>query len=345
MSIRVVVVDDSAFMRKIISDKISQIKGIDVCGIARDGQSALKMIEKQQPDVITLDIEMPGLNGLETLKIIKERFNIPVIMLSSHSGEDMTITSLELGAMDFIEKPQNLLKIEADFVAELELKIKSISKANVLLTETKSVQSPLTDNNEAVFPKKIRAIVIGASTGGPRALMQLIKYIPADLRIPILIVQHMPAGFTTSFSKRLNQEAQVPVVEAVDNELIQGGKVYIAPGNHHLRLEDGRIKLGSPEEAKAHGVRPAVDYLFETAAQCYQKELVGIILTGMGNDGTAGLRVIKELGGYTIAQDQKSSVVFGMPRRAIESHVIDEIGNLEEIGERLNWMIRVKQWR
>lgn len=337
MTINVLVVDDSAFMRKIIADQIKTLNGIEVCGIARSGEDALRVIPKYKPDVITLDIEMPGLNGLETLKLIKKEYGIPVIMLSSHAGEDITIEALELGAMDFIEKPQNLIEIAADFAAELARKLNSIDES----TTSKVVPKP-SQKATRQFPTRIRGIVIGASTGGPRALMNLIKQIPAELKIPIFIVQHMPAGFTRSFAKRLDQEAAVKVVEAEDGMMIAGGTVYLAPGNFHLRLKGKQISLS--HEGKIHGVRPAVDYLFESAGPIYRQELVGIILTGMGNDGTDGMTIIKEMGAYTMAQDQESSVVFGMPRRAIEANVVDEVASLNEIGERLNWMIKVKQW-
>lgn len=336
MTINVLVVDDSAFMRKIIVDQITSLSGIEVCGIARSGEEALRLIPKYQPDVITLDIEMPGLNGLETLRLIKKDYGIPVIMLSSHAGEDITIEALELGAMDFIEKPQNLMKVEGDFAVELARKLRSIVESGVAQPVVGCVQK------DRQFPTRVKAIVIGASTGGPRALMTLIRRIPAGLSIPIFIVQHMPAGFTRSFAKRLNQEAAVTVVEAEDGAVITGGTVYLAPGDCHLRIKDDQLSLS--KESKIHGVRPAVDYLFESAAPFYRQELVGIILTGMGNDGAEGMAVIKEMGGYTIAQDQASSVVFGMPRRAIEANVIDEVASLNEIGERLNWMIKVKQW-
>lgn len=338
MAIKVLVVDDSAFMRKIIVDQIKSLDGLEVCGIARSGEDALRLIPKYKPDVVTLDIEMPGLNGLETLKLIRQEHGVPVIMLSSHAGEDITIEALELGARDFIEKPQNLAKIEGDFANELGSKLGTV----VERVPTKVVDQALMSKITSHFPLKLKGIVIGASTGGPRALMNVIQQIPAELAIPIFIVQHMPAGFTRSFAKRLNQEASVNVVEAEDGMAIVGGTVYLAPGDYHMRIEGNQLKLS--RESKVHGVRPAVDYLFQSAASSYGRELVGIILTGMGNDGAKGLAAIKEQGGYGIAQDQTSSVVFGMPRRAIEAGVVDEVASLTEIGERLNWMIKVKQW-
>lgn len=344
MSIKVLVIDDSAFMRKIISDTINKISECEVVGIARDGESSLPQIRKLKPDIITLDIEMPGMNGLETLKKIKAEFDIPVIMLSSHSGEEMTIASLEIGAMDFIEKPENLFSISSDFESELKQKLTSISATKPTKQRTPSENRQKRRIQNRNLPSSVKAIVIGASTGGPRALMRLIKYIPSSLKIPIVIVQHMPSGFTLSFSKRLNQEANVNVVEARDNMILKGGTVYIAPGDYHLRIKSGRIKL-TEDEAKIHGVRPAVDYLFESASVEYGENLAAIILTGMGNDGTIGMKKIKALKGYTIAQDEETSVVFGMPRRAIESGVVDSILSLDEIGDQLNVLIEEKQWK
>lgn len=337
MTIKIMVVDDSAFMRKVISDQINNISGMTVCTTARSGEDALNKIPKFLPDLITLDIEMIGMNGLETLEKIKSHYDIPVIMISSHTGEEMTISCLEKGAMDFVEKPINLLKIEKSFTDELASKIKSI----VQTTEIRSVHYSKVGDKKGLFPSKINAIVIGASTGGPKALMQLIKTIPSNLKFPIFIVQHMPKGFTKSFSRRLDQEAKVKVVEAKQGELIKPGIVYIAPGDYHMKIENKKIQL--TQEEKIHSVRPAVDPLFESASKIYGNQLVGILLTGMGNDGAIGMKYVSEAKGYTIAQDKASSIVFGMPRRAIELGVIDEILSLHEIEEKLNWMIKVRQ--
>lgn len=338
MSIQIMVVDDSAFMRKVISDQINGIKDVSVCVTARSGEDALLKLKKHKPDLITLDIEMTGMNGLETLEQIKSLYNIPVIMLSSHSGEELTINCLEKGAMDFVEKPSNISKIEASFAVELGSKIKSIVSMPEIKLETKMVN----EKSNALFPLKVKGIVIGASTGGPKALMQLIKYIPSTLNVPIFIVQHMPKGFTTSFSKRLNQEAAVEVVEASHGELIRPGVVYLAPGDYHMTIDGRSIQLTNQIE-KIHSVRPAVDPLFESAANVYGRSLIGIILTGMGSDGALGMKAISNVNGFNIAQDRETSVVYGMPRRATELGVVDEVLSLEMIGEKLNWMIRVRQ--
>lgn len=331
--------DDSPFMRKIITETIASIVGLEVIGTARNGRDALKAIPQLQPDVITLDIEMPGLNGLETLEIIKKEHAIPVIMMSSFSGEDNTIAALDLGAMDFIEKPNDIRNQSDLFKNEVADKIKPLfeQKRNEMPIEKSLLQS---NDLEKRLPKKVKAIAIGASTGGPKALFSIIRSLPENLKFPIFIVQHMPKGFTTSFSKRLDKESTATVVEAEEGMAIKDGVVYVAPGGYHMVIENNRIKLN--EADKIHGVRPAVDYLFETAAEAYGNELVSFILTGMGQDGTRGLDKIKKAGGFTVAQNRETSIVYGMPGNAVQKGVIDEIASLKEISELINWMIRMR---
>lgn len=331
--------DDSPFMRKIITETITSIDGLEVIGTARNGRDALKAIPQLQPDVITLDIEMPGLNGLETLEIIKKEHNVPVIMMSSFSGEDNTIAALDLGAMDFIEKPHDIRNQSEVFKNEVADKIKPLFEQKKM---DMPVEKSLLQINglEKRLPKKIKAITIGASTGGPKALFSIIRSLPENLSFPIFIVQHMPKGFTTSFSKRLDKESNATVVEAEEGMAIKGGIVYVAPGGYHMLIENNRIKLN--EADKIHGVRPAVDYLFETAATAYGSNLASFILTGMGQDGASGLAEIKKAGGFTVAQNRETSIVYGMPGNAVQKGVIDEIASLNEISELINWMIRMR---
>ncbi len=331
--------DDSPFMRKIITETITSIDGLEVIGTARNGRDALKAIPQLQPDVITLDIEMPGLNGLETHEIIKKEHNVPVIMMSSFSGEDNTIAALDLGAMDFIEKPHDIRNQSEVFKNEVADKIKPLFEQKKM---DMPVEKSLLQINglEKRLPKKIKAITIGASTGGPKALFSIIRSLPENLSFPIFIVQHMPKGFTTSFSKRLDKESNATVVEAEEGMAIKGGIVYVAPGGYHMLIENNRIKLN--EADKIHGVRPAVDYLFETAAAAYGSNLASFILTGMGQDGASGLAEIKKAGGFTVAQNRETSIVYGMPGNAVQKGVIDEIASLNEISELINWMIRMR---
>jgi two-component system chemotaxis response regulator CheB len=312
---------------------------LEVIGTARNGRDALKAIPQVQPDVITLDIEMPGLNGLETLEIIKKEHNVPVIMMSSFSGEDNTIAALDLGAMDFIEKPHDIRHQSEVFKNEVADKIKPLFEQKKM---DMPVEKSLLQINglEKRLPKKIKAITIGASTGGPKALFSIIRSLPDNLSFPIFIVQHMPKGFTTSFSKRLDKESNATVVEAEEGMAIKGGIVYVAPGGYHMLIENNRIKLN--EADKIHGVRPAVDYLFETAAAAYGSNLASFILTGMGQDGASGLAEIKKAGGFTVAQNRETSIVYGMPGNAVQKGVIDEIASLNEISELINWMIRMR---
>lgn len=331
---RLMIVDDSAFMRKIISDSLQDANDIEVVGIGRNGLDALEKIPTLKPDIISLDIEMPKLNGIETLKEIKKNYDIPVIMLSSIKKTEVTIEALEIGAIDFIEKPENLNENLEEFKKDLELKINTIIGSKVIKTQTRKKPT------KRASVSKVDALVIGTSTGGPKALVALIEKFPTPINMPIFIVQHMPKGFTLSFAERLDRITSLKVVEAADNMRIENGTIYIAPGDFHMRLENGRIKLS--QEEKVHGVRPAVDYLFQSAAEIYKDRLVGVILTGMGRDGTNGMRYIKRSGGSTIAQDEASSVVFGMPGSAIENKVVDEVLSLEDISKTLNKILRVK---
>ncbi|MFL2104988.1 chemotaxis response regulator protein-glutamate methylesterase [Desemzia sp. FAM 23991] len=347
MSIKVFIVDDSPFMRKIFSDILSDTAGLEVIGTSRSGRDTIRRLDTLKPDIILMDVNMPGLSGFEALKLIKEKTSIRIIMMSSQGGEDVTIKALESGAEDFIGKPQDLKNTSTEFKKELEYRIKSLFKNEWVRKEKPLKKNPPVRkriSEKTVFsnqdlPKKVEAITIGASTGGPRALMQLIPLFPADLSIPVLVVQHMPAGFTASFANRLNAESNVTVVEAVDGLPVEKGVVYIAPGNYHMIVENKTIRLLSTP--KMHGVRPAVDILFESVAKEYGSKVLGVILTGMGYDGTQGLYDIKAAGGYSLAQDEETSVVYGMPKNAVENGVVDQCIGLKEISEILNQMIKV----
>lgn len=332
MPIKLLIVDDSAFMRRIISDIAEEIDGVEVVGIARNGLEALEKIPKLDPDIITLDIEMPKLNGIETLKQIKKSYKIPVIMLSSLTGTDVTIEALQIGAFDFIEKPSDLNSNISNFKQEFEIKLKSVFGKSPV----KKISNLSKCNNNQC--NNIKAVVIATSTGGPKALVSLISKLPDRIKTPIFIVQHMPKGFTTSLANRMNNESKIKVVEAEEGMLIENNRVYLAPGDYHMTLEGNRIRINSGD--KLHGVRPAADYLFKTAALLYKENLMGIILTGMGKDGTEGMTTIKQHGGYNIAQSEETCVVYGMPGSAVSKGVIDEILDLEDISIQLNKLIK-----
>ena len=238
---KILVVDDSAFMRKIISEQINNIPGFTVVATAHDGEASLYKIERFKPDAITLDVEMPGMNGLETLKKIKEKWDIPVFMLSSATGQDITIAALEAGAIDFIEKPLNLRENASEFQQNLTRHLEAVFKRKTKPTIQSRTNHKI--NGSTNIPKiKRDAIVIGASTGGPQALLKIIELLPSYLTIPIFIVQHMPRGFTTSFAERLNKHSKRPVVEAKDGEKIEAGRVYLAPGDYHMLIHGDVIQ-------------------------------------------------------------------------------------------------------
>jgi two-component system chemotaxis response regulator CheB len=335
MAIRVLVVDDSAFMRKIISDMLNDIDGVQVVATARDGKTAIEIISRESLDIITLDVEMPGMDGLETLKRIKESSKVPVMMLSSNNKPETTIEALELGALDFIEKPVDIRTNITEIKIELEEKIKSLVGHKV---ETTQVNENPNRGQKTSRLRKFNALVIGASTGGPKALVHLVSRLPESIKIPVFIVQHMPKGFTTSLADRMDKESLVRVVEAKDNMPIVPGTVYLAPGDYHMVLTKGRIKLD--EGDKIHGVRPAVDHLFNSATEIYGENLLGVILTGMGKDGADGMVKIKEKGGYNIVQNKETCTVYGMPGSAVAKGVVDQILSLEDISQAINGMVR-----
>lgn len=353
MQVKLMVVDDSAFMRKIVSDAASKVHGVTVVGTARNGLDAIENIERYRPDVITMDIEMPKMNGIDALKIIKKEYpEIEVIMLSSHSkeGSEVTMEALALGALDFIEKSSD--RGDTSFItSQLEAKLLALDliekpflrKERVVERRTsKREQRELRELNSSFDFKKVKALVLGASTGGPKILFNIVKGIPKDINMPVFLVQHMPKGFTKSFAERMDSESPLKVVEAEDQMLIQNNVVYVAPGDYHMLIEGNRIVLN--QKAKLHGVRPAVDFLFESATRQYGGDLLGIILTGMGKDGAAGFMSIKEAGGYTLAQNKETCVVYGMPGYAVSSGVVDEVLSPEEIVDVINKIVKVKKW-
>lgn len=338
MNIKVMIVDDSAFMRKIISDAVNHMDGVNVVGIARNGVEALEKIPILKPDLITLDIEMPKMNGLDALKEIKRKYKVPVIMLSSQSGIDTTIEALELGAEDFIEKPKDLQSIVSSFEEELEMKIKSVACKDNRCEEKKvepvRVRKPI--SNKSI--KRIDAIAIAASTGGPRALVELIGELEYGFNIPIFIVQHMPKGFTKSFAERLNRESNYKVVEAEDGMMVERNTIYVAPGDYHMIVKNKRIKTNM--DPKIHGVRPAADHLFKSVAEEYGGNTLGVVLTGMGKDGAEGVVDIYNAGGYNIAQSQRTCAVYGMPLNAVEKNVVDDILDLQDMPQFINKMVK-----
>jgi len=343
MRIKVLVVDDSAFMRKVISDMLISDPTIDVVGTAKNGKDALEKIEVYQPDVITMDIEMPILDGLSALKTIMATTPRPVIMLSSltKKGADETLKALDYGAFDFITKPSSLIRVSTPEVRdELLGKIKTASKTKMSKPKKPTVFKP--QIHQSVYRgvsspegstqfKKL--IAIGTSTGGPRALQDVIPLIPKNIDAGIVIVQHMPPGFTKSLAERLDSMSQIHVKEAEQGDIIKSGCAYLAPGDSHLKVyKQGSqfvIKLDDSDRVSGH--KPSVDAMMYSIAALNDRNVIGVIMTGMGADGAKGLSELKTKNAYIIAQDEESCVVFGMPKSTIKLGVVDKVASLSNI--------------
>lgn len=334
--IRVLVVDDSAFMRFAITKHLNEATGILVVGSARDGVEALELIPKLNPDVITLDVEMPRLDGLGTLRRIMADFPRPVIMLSSLTveGARETVQALTAGAVDFIPKPSNKANIETVMV-EVIAKIRKVVRARVYKiagdsSEKNQVRASTASRNVRSLRSSDKIVVIGSSTGGPRALNTVIPQLPANLPAAILIVQHMPVGFTRSLAERLDSISQISVKEAEPGDRPEVGRALLAPGGFHMVLDrEGQISLN--QNPTVHGVRPAIDVTMISVAQRFGASTIGVVLTGMGSDGTNGSSLIHSLGGLVIAEDESTAVVWGMPRSVYEAGATNEVVPLPDV--------------
>jgi two-component system chemotaxis response regulator CheB len=333
--IRVLVVDDSALMRKLIPAILARDSSIEVVGTAMDGAFALKKIEELDPDVVTLDLEMPRMDGMETLRLIMRRAPLPVILFSTHSKEGgyATLKALALGAVDFLQKPKDAAAGHLDQIADqLIEKIKVAKRASGRKLPAAVVQEApaLKKGTRATLPPR-RVIAVGISTGGPNALQFVLSNIPADFLSTILVVQHMPEGFTEMFAKRLDECCALEVHEARSGDLLLAGRVLICPGNRHMmvrRMPRGDMVVLS-DGPPVNGHRPSADVLFHSVAQEFGLTSVGIIMTGMGDDGAEGLGAIKAAGGMTVAQSEDTCVVSGMPHSAIVKGYANKIIPLE----------------
>ncbi|MGA2811617.1 MAG: chemotaxis response regulator protein-glutamate methylesterase, partial [Candidatus Acidiferrum sp.] len=322
--IRVLVVDDSALMRKLIPAILSRDPDIEVVGTAMDGSFALKKIEELRPDVVTLDLEMPRMDGMETLSMIMRRAPMPVVILSTppKEGASFTLKALALGAVDFIAKPHNAASGNLDSIAEsLIEKIKIAKRASGSKLPPANLPEPRTNVRKAVRPASParKIIAIGISTGGPNALEFLLSQLPADFTAAITIVQHMPEGFTEMFARRLDDCSSLFVQEARSGDMLLAGRVLLCPGNRHLtvrRMPRGDMVVLS-DAPPVNGHRPSADVLFHSVAQEFGSQSIGLLMTGMGEDGAEGLGAIKASGGFTVAQSEDTCVVAGMPRAAI----------------------------
>jgi two-component system chemotaxis response regulator CheB len=344
-SINVVVIDDSAFMRKSISMMLESDPGIKVIATARDGQDGINKIREFRPDIVTLDIEMPVLDGLSALRIIMKEIPLPVIMISSltSEGAQATLDALNLGAVDFIPKELSYVSVDIKKIREeLISKVKTIVRSRPFRLRAPLPLRPVSRPSGPVgsgwtIPagsgKKLKAVVLGISTGGPFALLQTIPKLPVDFPLGIAIVQHMPPRFTKSLAERLDSLSALNVREAADGDPLEPGMVLVAPGGQHMtfrRKGGGVVATIGPEPSNTI-YKPCADIMFTSAAEVFNGPLLGVIMTGMGKDGLEGLKLIKKKGGLVIAQDEESCVVYGMPRAAVEGGVTDAVLPLEGI--------------
>lgn len=380
--LKAIVIDDSALYRKILSDLLSEIPEVELLGTAPNGRFALEKIEKLSPDFVTLDFEMPELDGLEVLKRLKAA-NSPVkaVMISAHTkaGASVTMQALEMGAFDFVAKPESASLTESRNALASQLR----GVVNVLLIKKRlspgagrsqaisavapkverpafqsspSLRRPVPPVEEgdrfadgimqrmrAVASARPEIVAIGVSTGGPNALSQIIPKLPANMRAPVVLVQHMPPMFTAALADSLARKSSVRVCEAADGVEIKPGCVYIAPGGHHMRLErgpSGTLMARISDDPPENNCRPSVDYLFRSVARLFGPSALGVILTGMGSDGVRGLSEMKAAGARSIAQDEATCVVYGMPMEAVKAGVVDLVAPLDKMAEEIMSALR-----
>ncbi|MFD2670083.1 protein-glutamate methylesterase/protein-glutamine glutaminase [Marinicrinis sediminis] len=367
---KVMVVDDSAFMRKIISDLINEDPQFNVIYTAKNGREAIEQTKLLQPDVITMDVQMPEMDGIEALKIIMDEHPVPVVMLSSvtNEGAETTIQALEMGAVDFVQKPSgsislDLYKVKQTLIEKLKIAAMNSSAASEKSHASSPNAAPLVQrltrfskemayersvrSQEATPDKAVRSVsttfqkivAIGTSTGGPKALQEVLSHIPGDFPAPIVIVQHMPPKFTLSLAQRLNSSCAIQVYEAEDQTKLLPGCAYIAPGGYHMSIQkrgkqDYRTVITREEPRMGH--RPSVDILFESLRPLTELEQYVVLMTGMGSDGAKGMKTLKEHGAKaTLAESEETCIVYGMPRSAVELNGVDHLLPLYAIAPKL----------
>ncbi len=363
---KILVVDDSALMRRVICDIINSDESFEAVDVAKDGVEAFALLTDHQYDAVLLDINMPRMSGLELLeKLKKHRIKANVVMNSTltRDGAEETIKALELGALDFINKPDNFIAAKGTDYRKTLLEVVRVATRVAIKRKSRDVgtkreQGVAADNaeekrvtigsrqrnmslrtgNQPVVNKTGKIIALACSTGGPKSLQSVIPLLPANLPVPMLVVQHMPAGFTKSLADRLNDVSKVKVKEAEEGDLLFPGCVYIAPGGRHMQVKSvgGSSKIVLMDEPPREGVKPCANYMYESLADSSYEEIICVVLTGMGADGTKGIQFLdKNKKTYVIAQDEASSVVYGMPKAIAETGLVDEIVPLTKITERI----------
>jgi two-component system chemotaxis response regulator CheB len=342
--IRVVVIDDSAYNRRAITRMLEGLPEVEVVGYAVDGEEGIQKILALKPDLVTLDIEMPRMDGFTLLRIIMSRCPTPVIVVSSRGGDDQVFKALELGAIDFIAKPTTVISDELLKIRDNLLdKVKNVFKLN--MSGIKIRESLVFDNGPSKTKKKgaglslktnyagISVVAIGASTGGPTALQGIFSTFTGPPSFAVVVSQHMPSGFTRAFAERLNRSSVFEIKEAEEGDLLQRGKVLIAPGGRNMlfREDADSVVVSLQDPYPAEHYIPSVDRMFTSCAGLFGPHLLGVVLTGMGNDGSKGVKAIKAAGGQVLAEAEDSAVIFGMPREAIATGLVDKVLTLERM--------------
>ena len=335
---RVLIVDDSAFMRRMIAQIVEESGEFEVAGTARNGHDSLRQIETLNPDIVTLDVDMPELDGLGALESIMRYSPRPVVMLSAgttRGGQAATLRALELGAVDFVLKPSGAISLDVGRVAaRLIDALRAAASANLAPLRPTPIHVPRTDSPDSLaLSPATNVVAIAASTGGPRALTTVLTKLPRSLPAAVLVVQHMPAGFTKSFAQRLDAACGMRVDQAEQGDLLTHGRVYVAPGGRHLLVrESGAGPVVELDDSPSRwGVRPAADLLFESVAAVFGPSAVAVVLTGMGRDGAEGTRLIRAAGGRAVIQDRGTSTIYGMPQAALQAAGADRVSPLPEI--------------
>jgi len=370
MAYKVLVVDDSAFFRRRVTDILNQSSDLEVIGEARDGKEAVELARKLNPDVITMDVEMPVLDGISAVRQIMQQSPIPILMFSSltHEGASATLDALDAGALDFLPKKfEDIARNRSEAVESLQQKVLAIGRRKVSISrmprstrlsspavtpgttrQTKTFirssssiigQSAPTSSYRASSERRYKLLAIGTSTGGPVALQAILTQLPASFSCPILLVQHMPGTFTSAFAERLNNLCQIQVKEAQDGDILEPGVAYLAPGGKQMLLEgttsSARVKITDADNMEQITYKPSVDLSFASAARLFQGDVLGIILTGMGADGREGCRALKNKGAMIWAQDEKTCVVYGMPQAVTSAGIAEKSLPLEQFSKHI----------
>jgi two-component system, chemotaxis family, protein-glutamate methylesterase/glutaminase len=336
--LRVLVVDDSAYVRKIFKQMLSRSPFIEVVGAARDGQEALGMVEQLQPDVVVCDLIMPVMDGVEFVRQQMGRRALPIVIVSiANEGSEMVLTALDLGAVDFVQKP-TALATEKIFEVSDELigKVKAAASVRMAPLKTALARQYPADSPPVSQAKRVDVVVLGISTGGPQALKYLIPQLPPDLSVPVLMVMHMPVGYTEMYAQKLNEIARLKVSEAREAELVEAGSVLLAPAGRHLTLRrqpDGEIITHLSARPFDTPHRPSVDVLFQSAAETFGSRTLGVVMTGMGSDGKQGAAWIKSQGGLIFTEAEESCVVYGMSWSVVEAGLSDQSVALDKMAE------------